>query len=124
MADMSLDPGRVGRATRVVTNALTAIQMGSGDVAVMGTPALLALMEEACVDAVRDELADGQTSVGAWVELEHMAPSKVGAKVEATATLTAVEGRKLSFTAEAHDGETLIGRASLSRVISDRSRFG
>ena len=107
----------------MVTPDMTAEQLGSGDVPVFGTPALLALSEEAAVTAVRDALSDGQTSVGTHVELDHLAPSRVGAEVRALATLTAVEGRALTFECEAYDGDTLIGRASHKRSVVDRERF-
>ena len=123
MVDTSLSAGLAGEARRVVTDEMTAVRLGSGDVAVFGTPALLALIEEAAVTALRDALPDGLTSVGTHVELDHLAPSRVGAEVRALATLTAVEGRALTFECEAYDGDTLIGRASHKRAVVDRERF-
>jgi fluoroacetyl-CoA thioesterase len=115
--------GSTGEARRIVTSEQTAIALGSGDVAVFGTPALLALIEEAAVAAVHGQLADGMTSVGARVELEHLAPSRVGAEVRAIARVTRAEGRTLEFECEAYDGETLIGRATHRRAIVPRARF-
>lgn len=115
--------GMTGEARRTVTEELTAIRLGSGDVPVLGTPALLALIEEAAVAAVRDALEDGTTSVGTWVELEHLAPSSVGAEVRAVARVVLAEGRRLAFEAEAYDGETLIGRARHRRTMVARARF-
>jgi predicted thioesterase len=102
---------------------MTAKALGSGDVPVFGTPALLALIEEAAVTALLGALDDGMTSVGVHVELDHLAPSRVGAEVRALATLTAVEGRALTFECEAYDGETLIGRATHKRAIVNREKF-
>ena len=102
---------------------MTAERLGSGDVPVFGTPALLALVEEAAVTALRGALPDGLTSVGTHVELDHLAPSRVGAEVRAIATLTAVEGRALTFECEAYDGDTPIGHASHRRMVVDRERF-
>ena len=107
----------------MVTEDLTAIRLGSGDVPVFGTPALLALIEEAAVAAVHGALPDGATSVGAHVELDHLAPSRVGVEVRALATLTAVEGRARQFECEAYEGDKLIGRASHTRMIVDRKKF-
>ena len=121
---MDLAPGRTGNATRTVTDADTASRLGSGDVAVFGTPALLALLEEAACRALDGALEPEQTSVGASVSLDHLAPSVVGAQVRATATLEAVEGKRLTFRCEAHDGDALIGRATHTRVIVPRARFG
>jgi fluoroacetyl-CoA thioesterase len=123
MGDGSLSAGLIGETRRVVTIEMTAERLGSGDVPVFGTPALLALVEEAAVTALRAALSDGLTSVGTHVELDHLAPSRVGAEVRALATLTAVEGRALTFECEAYDGEKLIGRATHKRVVVDRDRF-
>ncbi|MGZ4128286.1 MAG: thioesterase family protein [Actinomycetota bacterium] len=124
MSTVSLTTGLMGEARRVVTDELTAIHLGSGDVPVFGTPALLALIEEAAVAAVHDALPDGSTSVGARVELEHLAPSRVGVEVRALARLVAVDGRALTFECEAYEGDKLIGRATHRRIIVERARFG
>lgn len=118
-----LVPGLHGEASRVVTEDLTAARMRSGTVPVFGTPALLAMMEDAAVAAVTPALDRATTTVGTWVELEHLAPSRVGATVRAAAELVGVDGRKLEFAITAHDGETLIGRARHRRAVVDREAF-
>ena len=123
MSEASLSAGLRGESRRVVTPEMTADALGSGDVPVFGTPALLALIEEAAVTALHGALSDGQTSVGTHVEMDHLAPSRVGAEVRALATLTAVEGRALTFECEAYDGDTLIGRAVHRRAVVDREKF-
>jgi fluoroacetyl-CoA thioesterase len=119
----AIAPGLTGEAERTVTTDLLASSMGSGDVRVLATPALLAMMEEAAVTAVRDALAGGTTSVGTWVDLDHLAPSRIGARVRAVARLERVDGKRLEFTCEAFDGDTLVGRARHRRAIVDRARF-
>ena len=116
-------PGLRGESRRVVTTELTAESLGSGDVPVFGTPALLALIEEAAVSALRGSLPEGSTSVGTWVELEHLSPSRVGAQVRAVAQLTSIKGRTLSFDCEAYEDERLIGRAGHRRAVVNRERF-
>ena len=106
-----------------MTAADTAEALGSGDVPVFATPAVLALVEEAACDAVAGALGEGRTSVGSWVELEHLAPSKVGADVIATAELTGVDGKVLEFTCEVRDGERVVARARHRRAIVDREKF-
>lgn len=120
---MTLTTGLTGEALRVVTPEMTARALGSGDVEVFGTPALLALIEEAAVAAVAAHLAPEKTSVGMHASLDHLAPSRVGNEVRALARITAVDGKKLTFEAEAYDGDTLIGRATHTRAVVDRSRF-
>ncbi|MBP3497187.1 MAG: thioesterase family protein [Alistipes sp.] len=111
--------------TSVITveNSNTALALGSGDMEVFATPAMVALMENAAMNAVAAHLEAGQTTVGSQITTTHIKPSALGATITATATLTAVEGRKLSFAVEAHDGETLIGSGTHIRYIVDRERF-
>ncbi|MBE6194079.1 MAG: dihydrolipoamide acyltransferase [Rikenellaceae bacterium] len=106
-----------------VENSNTALAFGSGDMEVFATPAMVALMENAAMNAVAAHLEAGQTTVGSQITTTHIKPSALGATISATATLTAVEGRKLTFAVEAYDGETLIGSGTHVRYIVDRERF-
>lgn len=115
--------GLRGEARRVVATEHTAEALGSGDVPVLGTPAVLALIEEAAVNAIRDQLPDGATSVGVWVRLDHLAPSKVGAEVVAAAELVAVENRLLDFVCQASDGDRVVAKAEHRRVLVVRDRW-
>ncbi len=101
----------------------TAIAIGSGDLPVLATPAMMALMENAAMLAVKDSMPDGRTTVGGHIESSHLKPSPIGSKVEATAVLEKIEGRKLYFKVSARQGETLIGEGSHLRFIVDRERF-
>lgn len=118
-----LEAGLEATVEETVTEAMTAQRLGSGDVPVLGTPAVLALIEAAAVAAVTDALEPGQTTVGASVELEHLAPTAVGAKVTATAGLVEVEGRRLQFSFEVTDPAGPVARGTHTRVIVDRDRF-
>ncbi|HEY3036682.1 MAG TPA: thioesterase, partial [Streptosporangiaceae bacterium] len=92
-----LEPGLEGTVERTVTEEMTAGALGSGDVPVLGTPGVLALVEAASCRAVEGGLGEGETSVGTRIELSHDAPTAVGTTVTATARLVQVEGRTLSF---------------------------
>lgn len=107
----------------VVTEALTAAAMGSGDMPVLATPAMMALMENAALKAVEQELPEGSTTVGGQIESSHLKPTKVGETVTATAEVTAVDGRKISFRVSAHCGETLLGEGTHLRFVVDREKF-
>jgi predicted thioesterase len=115
--------GLHGKATLRVTPNHTAEALGSGDVPVLATPALVALLERAAVNAVQETLAPGETTVGTWLEVSHLAPTPVGADVAAEAELTAIEGRKLTFTIVAHDSRNKIGECKHHRLIVSRDRF-
>lgn len=102
----------------------TATVMGSGDMPVLATPRMTALMENAAMLAVAGELPDGSTTVGGHIDVSHIAPTPVGAGVEATAVLEKVEGRKLFFRVKAvQDGGVVIGEGAHLRFVVDRMRF-
>ncbi len=106
-----------------VTPDVTAERIGSGDMPVLATPAMLALMENAAMEAARPLLEEGQTTVGGQIASTHLKPSPVGAEVTATATLTAREGKKLSFRVEARMGDVLIGEGTHLRFVVEREKF-
>jgi fluoroacetyl-CoA thioesterase len=118
-----LEPGRQATVEETVTESMTASSLGSGDVPVLGTPAVLALVEAAAVAAVADALDPGTTSVGASVELEHLAPTPVGGVVTATAALAEIDGRRLEFRFEVTDGAGPVARGTHLRVLVERERF-
>lgn len=107
----------------VVEARHTARALGSGDLEVCATPAMMALMENAAMLAVAGSIPEGSTTVGGHIESSHLKPTQVGSEIEATATLTKVEGRKLSFDIEAREGGTVIGRGTHLRFVVDRDRF-
>lgn len=108
--------------THTVSEADTAIAVGSGDLSVLGTPVVLAWCEEATCAAL--ELTTDQTSVGTRVDLEHLAASPVGTEVTATATVIHTDGRLIRFQVAALDAAgTLLASGEIRRVIVDRERF-
>lgn len=108
-----------------VTSDDTAAAMGSGDVAVLGTPRLLAWCEAATCSAIAGSLSADQTSVGTRVSLEHLAASFVGERVVVTATVEYADGRLLRFEVVAGqgDGGKVVGHGQVTRVVVDRARF-
>lgn len=115
--------GSRGEAVLTVTNADLAIALGSGDVKVLGTPRLVALCEEATVRAVADHVPLGMTTVGTRVEFDHLRPSRYGDRVEASATLLEVEGRRMTFSVEATDSKGVVASGTVIRAMVERSRF-
>lgn len=106
-----------------VTHADTAIAVGSGDVPVLGTPRIIALMEQAAVAAIEDQLSEGWTSVGVRVQVEHISPTAVGRTVRAEACLEKVEGHRFMFTVSAYDDRGLVAAGKVTRVAVDREKF-
>ncbi len=118
-----ITPGLTHTSTLEVTPGLTAEAMGSGDMPVLATPAMVALMENAAMMAVAPHLDRNAATVGGHIDASHLKATPVGATVSARAVLTAVEGRKLTFEIEAREGDTVIGKASHLRFIVDRQKF-
>jgi predicted thioesterase len=110
-------------ATTTVNQNNTALALGSGDMEVFATPAMVALMENAAMNAVAPLLAEGQTTVGTQISTTHIKASALGATITATAVLTAVDGRSLTFAITAREGDKVIGEGSHTRFIVDRERF-
>lgn len=108
-----------------VTEADTAAAVGSGDLAVLGTPRLLAWCEAATCAAIADSLDAASTSVGTRVSLEHLAASAVGEQVQVEAGVAYVDGRLVRFSVAAtnlSDGK-VVGTGEVTRVVVDRERF-
>ena len=102
----------------------TALEMGSGDLEVLATPTMVALMENAAMKAVANDLSEEETTVGGMMNTTHIKPSAIGEEVSATAVLVEVEGKKLTFSVEAKDSKgNVIGRGTHIRFIVNRERF-
>ena len=118
-----MEKGLTYTSTLVVSKDHVAAAMGSGDLHVFATPAMVALMENAAMLAVAPHLPEGATTVGAMINTSHMKPSPVDETISATAVLTEVEGRKLTFSIRAEDSKGVIGEAEHVRFIVDKERF-
>ena len=118
-----LVPGLCADLEMNVSEADTASRWGSGLVPVFSTPALVGLMESAAVKALSGHLVPGQTTVGGHIDVRHLAATPVGMKVHAKAELTAVDGRKLTFTIQAWDEVERIGEAVHDRIVIDEAKF-
>lgn len=115
--------GLKGEARLTVGEADTARSLGSGDVDVLGTPKLVALFEQATVEALSGILDDDQTTVGMRVQIDHLQPTPVGAEVVVEAQLDKIEGRRISFTVTATDSGGLVAAGKVTRVVVDRTKF-
>ena len=118
-----LEIGLKHQSVMRVTDGNTAEFIGSGDMAVLATPAMVALMENAAMLAVALKVEEGETTVGSMSSTSHLKPSKIGNTISAIAELTEVDGRKLTFKISAYDGETLIGEGEHIRYVVNREKF-
>lgn len=119
-----METGLTFTSTAIVSEENIAVIMGSGDLEVFATPAMVALMENAAMNAVASHVPEGSTTVGAMMNTTHLRPSKMGETISATAVLKEVEGRKLTFEVQAEDGKgTLIGEGTHVRYVVDKEKF-
>lgn len=84
---------------------------------VYATPSMTRDMEVTCRDFLMEFLEEGENSVGARIELDHMGPSLLGAQVEVTATVAEMEGRKVVFAFEVRDELDQVGRGKHIRFV-------
>lgn len=120
---MTLEPGLHGSVSTVVMEANTALAQGTGPVRSLATPAMAVLMEKAALRAIADALPPGQATVGTHLDISHLAPTRIGMTVRASATLVEVEGRRLLFEVSAEDQAGVVGRGTHERVIIQLDAF-
>ena len=118
-----LRPGLVGAADLRVGVEHTAPSIGSGAIPVLGTPVMINLMEGAALAAVEHLLPTGHQSLGIHLDVRHIAATPIGMRVRATAELTSVDGRTLTFRVEARDERETIGDGTHQRVVVNVARF-
>lgn len=124
MSFEAIQPGLKGEIRLVVAEEHTARHLGSGAAQVLATPQMILLMERAGVAAVDHLLPEGYRTVGAHLNVRHLAPTPIGLEVVATAELIEVDGRRLTFHVEAHDQAELVGEGVHQRVIINVQKFG
>lgn len=117
--------GVTGQAALEVADIDTAIAFGSGDVPVLATPRMIALMEQAACAALADWLPPTDTSVGTRIDVRHTAPTGIGARVTATAVVTRAEPARVTFEVTTRDdvAGAVIGQGEHVRVLVDRVGF-
>ncbi len=120
---MNVEIGMKGETTNLVEREDTAQAVGSGSLLVYATPCMAALMEAAACEAIESGLSEDETTVGIELNLKHLSATPVGLEVRATAEVTAVEGKIISFSIEAFDEAGKIGEATHKRALVNSQRF-
>lgn len=118
-----LTTGILGDGEIMVSNSNTAEALGSGSLAVLATPAMVALMEKTCRLSVAPYLEEGQSTVGTLVNIRHLSATPVGMKVTCKSELVEIDRRRLVFKVECSDEAGLIGEGMHERFIIDEARF-
>ena len=120
---MAIEVGLNGRDGTVVQESNTAAAVGSGMVPVFATPFMIALMEGAAAKTVLPYIGEDEGTVGTHLNVSHSAATPIGMKVWAEATVTAVEGKKITFDVVAFDESGEIGRGTHERFIIKPEKF-
>ena len=120
---MEITVGMKGEAFTEVERADTAAEVGSGSLLVYATPCMVALMEGAACEAIEDALPEGQTTVGMELNVQHLSATPVGLEVRAEATVTAVDGKVITFELAAYDEAGPIGKGTHKRCIVNSQKF-
>ena len=120
---MAIEIGMKGEARTLVEREDTAAEVGSGSLLVYATPCMVALMEGAACEAIASELKETETTVGTELNIQHISATPVGLEVWAEATVTAVEGKVITFSLRAFDEAGEIGSGSHKRVIVNSQKF-
>ena len=118
-----IEPGLKGRLETIVTDAETALNVGSGKVRVFATPMMIALIEKTASLSLEPLLEEGQGSVGTMINVSHCAATPVGMKVWAETEVTEVDRRRIVFSVKAYDERGLIGEGTHERFIIDTAKF-
>ena len=122
---MELKTGLRGTAFLKVEKNDLSIAFNSGEVPVLATPRVVALIEEATLDAISASLDKSKTTVGMRVRIDHLTPISLGGNITAHAILEQVDGRRLTFSAtvETEKEKLLVANAIITRVIVDTEEF-
>lgn len=107
----------------VVADEHSAKHWASPQLDVFATPSMVAFMENTAYDYCEQKLDEGQTTVGAGLEVKHLAATKIGQEVEVVLTEVVEDGRLYHFTIEVYEGEKLIGTGKHSRAVIDLEKF-
>src|ERR1700674_2529177 len=115
--------GAKGKFEQVVETRHLASELDPSLASVLSTPTMLAMMEQAAIEAIKPFLDAGESSVGMTIEVSHTAATPPGHRARAEAEVTAVEGRRLEFAVRAFDDVEKIGSGSDRRAVIDAAKF-
>lgn len=120
---MDLEVGLENTLEMTVEQQHTAAAMGSGDLEVLATPALVAFLEKTCKDLAGPVIPAESTTVGTRIELDHLKASAPGESIRCHCQVTGLAGRLIQFQIRAESEGRLIAQGSHTRAIVDRGRF-
>jgi len=121
--EFNLNTGLKNKEEKIVSMNDTAKVFGSGAAEVFATPMMIGLMEGAAMNAVKQYLPEGFSTVGISVNVKHMSATAVGKKVWAEAELVEIDRKRLVFKVDAYDEDKKIGEGTHERFIIEEAKF-
>ena len=118
-----LQPGMIREDNFTITLENSAIHLGSGSSRVLATPWMIAFMERVSHRLLTCCLPEGFSSVGTHLDVHHLAPTPVGARIRVKAEVRSLDGNRIYFSIEAWDNLEKIGEGTHERVVIDEARF-
>jgi fluoroacetyl-CoA thioesterase len=115
--------GAKGKFEQLVEKKHLASELDPSLASVLSTPTMVAMMEQAAIEAIKPFLDAGESSVGMSIEVSHTAATPPGHRARAEAEVTKVEGRRLEFSVRAFDDVEQIGSGSHRRAVIDAAKF-
>ena len=119
----SVPVGAKGKFEQAVETGHLASELDSSLASVLSTPTMVAMMEQAAINAIKPFLDDGESSVGMTIEVSHTAATPPGHRARAEAEVTKIEGRRLEFSVRAFDDVEQIGSGTHRRAVIDAAKF-
>lgn len=121
--DSIIEIGTIRTETFKVAEENAAIHVGSGSSPVLATPWMIAFMERVSHRLLAEHLSPGETSVGIYLEIQHLAPTPVGSVVKVQAEVVEINGNMIAFNVETWDHFEKVGQGTHRRAIIDEARF-
>lgn len=118
-----MEKGTKFKVTIKVEDKDTAASHGSGTLAVLATPRMIALMEESAYKCIQEYLEEGQSSVGTYLDVKHLSATPVGMEVYAESEIVEIDGRRIVFSVKAYDEKGIIGEGKHERFIVFSEKF-
>lgn len=118
-----LSTGIRGAQSVEVSEFNTAEAVGSGDLPVFATPAMIALIEKTACQSVLPYLEIGQSTVGTHLDISHSSATPMGMTVVCETELVEIDRRRLVFKVRVYDSKGEVGSGTHERFVVDSARF-
>lgn len=114
----------VSHAEKIAIDKDRTIAFMGDDLRVYATPSMVLDVERTCRELLLSHHDDGEDSVGARVEIDHLGPTLLGQSVTVSAEVAEVDGPRVVFDVNVHDELDHVGKARHIRFVVDKAKQG